>query len=901
MTEIPSRLTAALAGRYEIERQVGEGGMATVYLARDVRHDRQVALKVLRPELAAALGPERFTREIRIAAQLQHPHILPLHDSGEANGFLYYVMPYVEGESLRERLSRSGELPIADAVRIIREIVDALAHAHEHGVVHRDLKPDNVMLSKRHALVMDFGVAKAVSEASGNTQLTTAGVALGTPAYMAPEQATADPQTDHRADIYAVGALAYELLTGSPPFGGPNAQAILAAHVTQEPDPVTGQRASVPVPLADLVMRCLAKKPADRWQSAEEMLTVLDGVATTSGGITPSHTRPLAAVRGRNRNVALIAAAIVGAGTVAAAGFLLRGSSDASGDSAPIDRQVTFRGDVLAAALAGDGRTVAFQAEEGRALIVQDLEGGGSNTLVHLDDPELAMREPYWGPGDSRVFFNLLDVQERSDVIASVPRLGGELRTEVDLLPLRRPNANFWGFTAAGEYVISFGPWIYIGADPASLRWVSEDSLAGDGTVLRVGGGGGVLMSPVPSPDGSWIAYTKYGGGTFITGGLISIDGTRNTVLTEEETGFLPIPLGWSPGGEAAYYPVQVGQGADLVRVPIDLTQGAPSGNPTVLYRIGSLFGGMWLVAGEVLVYVGGSMISNLKAIDLAGAPQPTDYSTSMLTSGTASNTSAALTPDGETVIFERRAGAAGTDIYSRPTRGGRERLVTQLSGYGIITMPAISSDGSRLAFYQVGELERTTLILLDISTGRTTELPVAGNQLSLGWSPDGQRIATAGLAQDQLILVNLPDSSEVTVALDCDTTCHFVRATPVYSPDGGRIVLNGEAGLWLITLPDGHAKQLTEESDRPLIWTEDWIYFARAETAASGKRYPVLYRIDPGGGTPRLYARLPEDCDTDGWSPALALSQDASMAVCAVIESRPDVHIVENFDAGRR
>ncbi|HSM17660.1 MAG TPA: hypothetical protein VK845_11775, partial [Gemmatimonadales bacterium] len=644
-----------------------------------------------------------------------------------------------------------------------------------------------------------------------------------------------------------------------------------------------------------LVMRCLAKKPADRWQSAEEMLGVLEGLATTSGGITPTHTRPTAAVRVGNRNAALMAAAIVGAGVVAAAGFLLRGPGEASGGSAPIDRQVTFRGDVLAAALAGDGRTVAFQAEDGRALIVQDLEGGGSNTLVHLDDPELVMREPYWGPGDSRVFFNLIDVQERSDVIASVPRLGGELRTEVDLLPLRRPNANFWGFTAAGEYVISFGPWIYLGADPASLRWVREDSLAGDGTVLRVGGGGGLLMGVVPSPDGRWIAYTKYGGGTFITGGLISIDGTRNTVLTEEETGFLPIPLGWSPGGEAAYYPVLVGQGADLVRVPIDPTQGVPSGDPTVVYRLLGTF--PLVVVGETLVYVGGAASSNLKAIDLAGAPQATDYSTSMLTSGTAVNRSAALTSEGETVIFERRTGAAGTNIYSRPTSGGGERLVTQLSGYGIITVPAISSDGSRLAFYQLGEVERTTLIVLDISTGRTTELPVAGNQLSLGWSPNGMQIATAGLAQDQLILVNLPDSSEVTVALDCDTTCHFIAAIPVYSPDGGRIVLNGEAGLWLVTLPDGHAKQLTEQSDRPLIWTEDWIYFARAETAASGKRYPVLYRIDPDGGTPRLYARLPEDCDTQ----ELALSQDVSMAVCAVIERRPDVHIVENFDAGRR
>ena len=207
-----------------LERELGQGGMATVYLAEDLRHHRKVALKLLRPELAATLGPDRFLREIQIAAQLQHPHILPLLDSGEVDGFLYYVMPYVDGESLRARLARQGELSVAEAARVLREVADALSYAHERGVVHRDIKPDNVLLSGRHALVTDFGVAKAVSEATGRQALTTAGVALGTPTYMAPEQATADPHTDHRVDLYALGATAYELLTGRPPFVAPTAQ-----------------------------------------------------------------------------------------------------------------------------------------------------------------------------------------------------------------------------------------------------------------------------------------------------------------------------------------------------------------------------------------------------------------------------------------------------------------------------------------------------------------------------------------------------------------------------------------------------------------------------------------------------------------------------------------------------
>jgi serine/threonine-protein kinase len=201
MADQLERLKVALANRYQIERELGSGGMATVYLAEDLKHHRKVAVKVLRPELAAALGADRFHREIEIAANLNHPHVLPLLDSGEADTFLYYVMPFVEGQSLRDKLAQEGELPIGEAVRIIRDVVDALAHAHKHGVVHRDIKPDNVLLSERHALVTDFGVAKAVSEATGAEKLTTEGVALGTPSYMSPEQAAADPHIDHRADI----------------------------------------------------------------------------------------------------------------------------------------------------------------------------------------------------------------------------------------------------------------------------------------------------------------------------------------------------------------------------------------------------------------------------------------------------------------------------------------------------------------------------------------------------------------------------------------------------------------------------------------------------------------------------------------------------------------------------
>ncbi|HZE76533.1 MAG TPA: serine/threonine-protein kinase, partial [Gemmatimonadales bacterium] len=250
MSDLRAQLQAALADRYTIERELGRGGMATVYLAQDLRHDRPIALKVLHPELAAALGPERFQREIKLAARLQHPHILTVHDSGEIPAppgppLLWFTMPYVEGETLRSRLNREKQLPLDDALRIARQAADALDYAHRHGVVHRDIKPENILLSGSHALVADFGIGKAL-EAGAAGGLTETGLTLGTPAYMSPEQASGDRDLDGRTDVYSLGTVLYEMLAGQPPFTGPTAQAILAQRFTETPRPLHGLRATVP-------------------------------------------------------------------------------------------------------------------------------------------------------------------------------------------------------------------------------------------------------------------------------------------------------------------------------------------------------------------------------------------------------------------------------------------------------------------------------------------------------------------------------------------------------------------------------------------------------------------------------------------------------------------------------
>jgi len=292
VSEILNQLTESLGSQYRLERELGGGGMSRVFLAEEVALGRKVVIKVLPPEMAAGVNQERFRREIQLAARLQHPHIVPLLAAGSAGDVLWYAMPFIEGESLRVKLARGGELPVAETVRILREVADALAYAHSQGVVHRDIKPDNVLLSGRHALVTDFGVAKAVSESTGSHTLTSLGLALGTPAYMAPEQASADPHVDHRADIYALGAMAYEMLAGHPPFTGMSAQAILASHITQTPATVSSHRPAVPAALNAIVMRCLEKRPADRWQSAEELMPHLDALLTPSGGTTPTGAVP---------------------------------------------------------------------------------------------------------------------------------------------------------------------------------------------------------------------------------------------------------------------------------------------------------------------------------------------------------------------------------------------------------------------------------------------------------------------------------------------------------------------------------------------------------------------------------------------------------------------------------
>src|SRR3989441_971091 len=279
VTDPFAALNAALPDHYVIDRELGRGGMALVYLARDTRHERFVALKTLRPEIAITLGRDRFLREIKLAARLQHPNILPVYDSGDAGGTLYYVMPFVEGESLRDRLEREPQLPVDDALQITREVAEALGDAHDHDVVHRDIQPEHIMLSGGHAIVTDFGIARAVSAAGGD-KLTQTGLAIGTPAYMPPEQASGSGQVDRRSDIYSLACVLYETLAGQPPFTGPTAQAIMARHSLDAVPRLKIVRDAIPDDLEVVIERALEKVPADRYQTSGEFVKSLTAAST---------------------------------------------------------------------------------------------------------------------------------------------------------------------------------------------------------------------------------------------------------------------------------------------------------------------------------------------------------------------------------------------------------------------------------------------------------------------------------------------------------------------------------------------------------------------------------------------------------------------------------------------
>ena len=604
-----AQLNAALTGRYDVEREIGAGGMATVYIARDVRHDRRVALKVLKPELGAVLGVERFLAEIRVTANLQHPNLLPLFDSGEANGLLFYVMPFVEGESLRARLDREKQLPVDEAVRIASSVAGALDYAHRHGVIHRDLKPENILLQDGQPLVADFGIALAVSNAGG-ARITQTGLSLGTPQYMSPEQATGDRVIDGRTDIYSLGAMTYEMLAGEPPHSGTTAQAIIAKLMTDKPRSIRLGREAVPEQVEWAVQHALEKLPADRWATAGQFADALQGKGLTmpaGTAVTVGTRRVAPGWRAHIRNPVVLTLGAVTIAAVAIAGREWTAGRRVA--EQPVIRfPLTFPLDLRSfnprvgsgVAISPDGRTVAF---------IGAGTGGSTHIFVRsLDDTRPRPvagtengRAPFFSPDGRWLGFWANGRLQKADLD------GGSVLPLADM-PV--PNGASW--SVKDEIVVSDGSRLsVIPAAGGALRPLSKPgSIPGEQAQLW----------PVVLPDGEGVVYSSVGSGGVPIAKLAeaSLSSGASTML--DLTGTFPL-------GVVRGVLVYANAANTLLAVPFYDRRRRASGAPipvatdVVVGADGAAKAAM--SASGSLVYLSGPQASQVVVVDSRGGTRP--------------------------------------------------------------------------------------------------------------------------------------------------------------------------------------------------------------------------------------------------------------------------------------
>jgi eukaryotic-like serine/threonine-protein kinase len=685
MTEPVARLREALAGRYDLQRELGAGGMATVYLAQDLRHERQVAIKVLRPELAAVIGAERFVREIKTIANLQHPHILGLIDSGEVSGTAYYVMPFVDGESLRDRIRREQQLPIADALRIATEVAGALDYAHRHGVIHRDIKPENILLHDGRALVADFGIALAASKGGGG-RMTETGMSLGTPTYMSPEQAMGEREITARADVYALGCVTYEMLVGEPPFTGPTAQAVVAKVMTAEPPGLTGQRRSIPAPVEAAVLTALEKLPADRFATAAEFAAALTSPHATTVRIAAQPAVKLA--RRRWLPVVAAGAAMLLVGAVLGRRTAPRGEAGAAmvratldlGDSIGIQTIGNIR-----FAIAPSGRRVAFVGYDGAdaALWVRELD----QTSAHrLPDTQGAFA-PFFSPdGQSIGFFTAVGGHTAMKVIG----LGGGVARTV----VQDSIAEFGGADWADDGRIYF---------THSSRGLARVAATG-GVATRVSSpdsANGIKEHDYPDVlPGSRQAFVMLWKGSVGANrvGVVDLGTGAVTVLAEGS-----YPRYFAPGRIA----IGASDGRLLV-ASFDARQSRLSENPVLVLddvqdEISNGTVQFAVSNNGTLVYqpkLGG--MDGLVWVDRSGQVMPIDSTLK------GNFSSAVLSPDGSQIAVARNVSGGGQIWVKQLRTGAFTRLSQNLQD---AARPAWSPDGRSVAFLATKDLRRTAWI----------------------------------------------------------------------------------------------------------------------------------------------------------------------------------------------
>ncbi|MEO8227363.1 MAG: protein kinase [Gemmatimonadota bacterium] len=844
MPPAPASLISALADRYVVERELGAGGMATVYLARDLRHDRRVALKVLRPELSAILGGERFLQEIRTTANLQHPHILSLFDSGTADGFVFYVMPYVEGESLRDRLTREHQLPVDDAISIASEVADALQYAHEHGVIHRDIKPENVLLHGGHAMVADFGIALAASRSDGSTRMTDTGLSLGTPAYMAPEQAMGEREISPRADIYALGVVLYEMLSGEPPFAGPTAQAIVARMMTEEPRSLIVQRHSVPPNVEAAVRRALEKLPADRFGSAAEFRTALNDPRFAGSGGTLIG-RP--AVRPTPRGRVLAAAPwVLAAGALALAGALLFRPRAAP----PVTRYVV--------ALPGHQKVLEYRATpspDGSLLIFVGRVPGqmsDANFQLWLKHRDRFDAEPV--PGTTGAWNATFSPDSRSVAFIG----GGRLFT-----------IGVGGGTPV-ELADSAAP-----AQPG-IAWLDDGTIVfakrGGKALLRVPSGGGAaetvyrsaetIFEPAPLPGARAVLAGTCADATCSSANLVAVDlraGTSSVIIRGVGYGH------YVSSGHLIFVRDQAAFAA-----PFDARSRRLTGAPVVIVdTVGFTTGSFGIArptaeiaasdAGTLVYRRGGAQATGgqyeMVWVDRSGSATPIDMGGNLKIDPGGGNPGWALSPDGRRLAIGL-ATASGGDIWVKELPNGPMSRVT------FDTMPDMRPrwlpDGRRLTFVA----DRHGYELHEVSadgTGAETVLARHPHGIFEGAvSPDGKWIVArtrGGLGHQARDIVGFHPGD--TTAVPLIASAAFDESAFRLSPDGRWIAYEsdetGRREIYVRPFPntdDGKWQASTQGGSAPL-WAPDGreLFFVDAERRMTSMAFTP-------GGPPTLGAR---------------------------------------------
>ena len=787
----------ALGERYRVERELGRGGMATVYLAYDSRQDRPVALKLVHPDLAAMLGPERFLREIKLTAKLRHPHILPLFDSGESDGQLWYTMPYIEGETLRQRLGRQRYLHLDEALRITCDILSALEYAHQHGVVHRDIKPENILLEGDEAILADFGIAHALT-AAGSERLTRTGVAVGTMMYMSPEQAAGQGEVDRRSDIYSMGCVLYEMVVGEPPFTG-SPQSVLAQHLTATPGVLRAPEGQIPTPIVRAVAKSLAKEPAERFSTAAAFARALEPAAELASPIF--RTRRIVLAGG----VALAVLALTFyAGHRASNTPAGPGGSIATGLNRKLS-QITF-GEGLEEwpAWSPDGRRLAYVAEvDGfRQLMVRTVANGNERQLSREPTDHI---QPAWSPQGRLAFVRASSARstlepndlngwfpEGGNIWSIDPETGAEVRLVDDAFnPAYSPDGRQLAFDArwGGARRI----WIADASGRNSRQLTSDSSEAV------------VHTTPRWSPDGSRLAFRRIDG---VKSDIVIIEpGTQvSTRLTDDNA--LDMDPAWAPDGASVYFSSARGGGLNLWRVRVG-SRGAASGNPEQLTTgAGDDVSPTIAPDSSRLVFAVRGVNSDLWRLPVnpatgatAGAAQPVVMTTRVESRG-------AWSPDGRSVAFNSdRLGEM--NIWLRGS-DGTERQLTR--GPGGDYQPAWSPDGSRVVFFSArsGNADIWSASLADGRLTRLTEDPAT--DINPFYSPDGRQIAfMSDRGGRSEVWVMQSDGSAPRRVTTIGAGGHFLR----WTADGRSIVFRAEVGarvqIYQVAVDDGTLTRLPD------------------------------------------------------------------------------------------